>query len=83
MAFHFTQEVNGGETNSMVYLYCAGPLAECGDGDSGKWKGISAFYGVTYYNTRCWYDDQDGVYEPTPIFHVIQRAVRVVYFTQP
>jgi hypothetical protein len=46
-AFYFRQEVNGKDTQSMIYLYCPGPIEACGGTDSGKWSGINAFYGVS------------------------------------
>jgi hypothetical protein len=37
----------------------------------------------TTYHARCWYNYDTGEWEPWSVMHLIQRAVRVVYFPQP
>ncbi len=75
-------------------LYDAWPVAYPPHCDGGIWDGRTPVLHLdadgtvqiaydTYYNTRCWYDDENDSWEPIYNFHVIQRAVRVAYFPQP
>ena len=75
-------------------LYLDWPVVYPQHCDGGLWDGIAPVlaldaaenpriaYDTTYY-ARCWYNPDTGEWDPWSVFRLIQRAVRVVYFTQP
>ena len=73
-------------------LESAWPVAFPTHCDGGIWDGQTPVLALdqtdaphiaydTYYSARCWYDEAGGEWKPYYEFHVIQRAVRVDYFT--
>jgi hypothetical protein len=81
-------------SESRSSLYTAWPVAYPGNCDGGLWDGIAPTlaldssgdpriaYDTTYY-ARCWYNSDTGEWDPWHQYQLIQRAVRVVYFSQP
>jgi hypothetical protein len=76
------------------YLYNVWPVAYPTHCDGGLWDGVAPSLALdsagnpriaydTTYHARCWYNYDTGEWEPWSVMHLIQRAVRVVYFPQP
>lgn len=46
LALYAEVPVEGTLSNALFYLYCPGPMAQCGDLENGQWQGMSGLYGV-------------------------------------
>lgn len=79
---------------SRADLLTAWPVAYPQHCDGGLWDGVAPAlaldpsgnprlaYDTTYY-ARCWYNPDTGEWDPWHEFHLVWRAVRVVFFAQP
>lgn len=79
---------------SRAELLAAWPVAFPPHCDGGLWDGLTPSLALnkagqpriaydTIYNARCWYNPDTGEWDPWHEFHLIWRAVRVDFVTQP
>ncbi|MCB0209081.1 MAG: hypothetical protein KDJ52_07120 [Anaerolineae bacterium] len=79
---------------SRADLLAEWPVAYPPHCDGGLWDGVAPTLALdkggnpriaydTTYNARCTYIPETGEWEPTQVFHLIWRSVRVNFFPQP